>query len=538
MSASCPTRVARTALPRRARGADQRAQARPRGRHRRHRHRRPRGRRVRRGRQPSPGRRRRAAPRIGLGLLGLAERVDLLGGTLESGPVPTAGGGSPPGSRGGTSDPRPRHRRRGPRARRAAHDPRRRRRHLGRRRGRGRGRRGRGDPAHPARRGADGHPHAAPRRAGRDGGDPRARRPAARPHPHDVRRRRLRVRAPCSAGADGFLLKDTPPRDLQQAVRVVAAGDSMLSPSVTRRLITHVADGPDLAGRPTADAAALATLSPREREVLVELARGRSNAEIGAVLFMSEATVKAHVTHLFTKLDRTNRVQLAILAHDAGLIVARTVAGHAHRGGRPPRPASRGPAARPRRARRRTRCARPCSTPSPASTSSSTRGSSTCTPEAARSASRRCRAAPPTARSSSAIAARCGRSTRTSPRSGSAIAPASSSATASLRRRKLPADLAFADPPYGFDDWPRLLRAVPGRPRRRRGRRRGAGAGRLGAGPGQALRPHVGHVPPPGRPRTTVSGPMCPPCSTPAASTRSTSGTSTSSSRGSSCSAT
>jgi DNA-binding NarL/FixJ family response regulator len=119
------------------------------------------------------------------------------------------------------------------------------------------------------------------------------------------------------AGADAFLLKDTPPNDLIQAVRVVVAGDSMLSPSVTRRLITHVArsgsrPAPDDAGR-------LAELSPREREVLVELATGASNADIGATLFMSEATVKAHVSHLFTKLGRSNRVQLAILAHDAGL---------------------------------------------------------------------------------------------------------------------------------------------------------------------------------------------------------------------------
>jgi DNA-binding NarL/FixJ family response regulator len=120
------------------------------------------------------------------------------------------------------------------------------------------------------------------------------------------------------AGADGFLLKDTPPRDLLAAVRVVAAGDAMLSPSVTRRLITHVAAATSTRRREVDDA--LATLSAREREVLVELASGRSNAEIGASLFMSEATVKAHVSHLFTKLDRTNRVQLAILAHDAGLV--------------------------------------------------------------------------------------------------------------------------------------------------------------------------------------------------------------------------
>jgi len=122
------------------------------------------------------------------------------------------------------------------------------------------------------------------------------------------------------AGADGFLLKDTPPRDLIQAVRVIAGGEAMLSPSVTRRLIDHVAgSGVDRAPAPLA-VELLATLSPREREVLVELAAGLSNAEIGAALFMSEATVKAHVTRLLTKLDRTNRVQLAILARDAGVV--------------------------------------------------------------------------------------------------------------------------------------------------------------------------------------------------------------------------
>ncbi len=120
------------------------------------------------------------------------------------------------------------------------------------------------------------------------------------------------------AGADGFLLKDTPPRDLQQAVRVVATGGSMLSPSVARKLITHVAGGSSTSRRQAAQGA-LATLSPREREVLVELAKGLSNAEIGRALFMSEATVKAHLSHVFTKLGRTNRVQLAILAHEAGL---------------------------------------------------------------------------------------------------------------------------------------------------------------------------------------------------------------------------
>ena len=124
------------------------------------------------------------------------------------------------------------------------------------------------------------------------------------------------------AGAAGFLLKDTPPLDLIAAVRVVAAGDSMLSPSVTRRLIAHFAAGTTAPG-PTHAAEPdprLAHLTSREREVLVAVGRGGSNAEIGGALFMSEATVKAHVSRLLSKLGAANRVQLAILAHDAGLL--------------------------------------------------------------------------------------------------------------------------------------------------------------------------------------------------------------------------
>jgi DNA-binding NarL/FixJ family response regulator len=120
------------------------------------------------------------------------------------------------------------------------------------------------------------------------------------------------------AGAAGFLLKDTPPRDLVQAVRVVASGASMLSPTVTRRLISHfTADShPD---RREAARDRLAGLTARESEVLAEVGRGLSNAEIGAALFMSEATVKAHVSRLLVKVAAANRVQLAIVAHDAGL---------------------------------------------------------------------------------------------------------------------------------------------------------------------------------------------------------------------------
>jgi DNA-binding NarL/FixJ family response regulator len=121
------------------------------------------------------------------------------------------------------------------------------------------------------------------------------------------------------AGASGFLLKDTPPRELVEAVRVVAAGEAMLSPTVTRRLIGHfAASGADT--RRQQARARLTDLTGREREVLVAVGRGLSNADVGRELFMSEATVKAHVSRLLTKLGATNRVQVAILAHDAGLL--------------------------------------------------------------------------------------------------------------------------------------------------------------------------------------------------------------------------
>ena len=120
------------------------------------------------------------------------------------------------------------------------------------------------------------------------------------------------------AGAAGFLLKDTPPLELVQAVRVVATGESMLSPSVTRRLIAHFAADSRGSRRHHAREQ-LAALSPRELEVFAEVGRGHSNADIGGALFMSEATVKAHVSRLLVKLQLANRVQVAILAHDAGL---------------------------------------------------------------------------------------------------------------------------------------------------------------------------------------------------------------------------
>jgi DNA-binding NarL/FixJ family response regulator len=115
-------------------------------------------------------------------------------------------------------------------------------------------------------------------------------------------------------GASGFLLKDSPPARIAEAVRRVADGDPVLSPSVTRRLMDRVGAR---AGAGERARAALATLSPREREVALAVARGQTNAEIGAALFMSVATVKAHLTNVLTKLGATNRTQVALLVHDA-----------------------------------------------------------------------------------------------------------------------------------------------------------------------------------------------------------------------------
>ena len=118
------------------------------------------------------------------------------------------------------------------------------------------------------------------------------------------------------AGASGFLVKDTPPAEIINAVRVVASGDAIISPSVTRTLLTHFGDG-QASERHRLAAQRLARLTEREREVAAAIGAGASNAEAAAMLFMSEATVKAHVSRLFTKLDVGNRVQIAILVHDA-----------------------------------------------------------------------------------------------------------------------------------------------------------------------------------------------------------------------------
>ncbi len=122
------------------------------------------------------------------------------------------------------------------------------------------------------------------------------------------------------AGAAGFLLKDTPPARLVEAVRTVAAGHPMLSPSVTAQLIaavTRTDQATEVHERARSAQAALATLTERERDVADAVARGLSNADIAAELYMGVPTVKTHVGRLFTKLGVENRVQVAILVHDA-----------------------------------------------------------------------------------------------------------------------------------------------------------------------------------------------------------------------------
>ena len=118
------------------------------------------------------------------------------------------------------------------------------------------------------------------------------------------------------AGASGFLVKDTPPAEIINAVRVVATGDAIISPSVTRTLLSHFGNV-QASDRHRAASQRLASLTDREREVATAIASGASNAEVAASLFMCEATVNAHVSHLFTKLDVTNRVQIAIVVHEA-----------------------------------------------------------------------------------------------------------------------------------------------------------------------------------------------------------------------------
>jgi len=119
------------------------------------------------------------------------------------------------------------------------------------------------------------------------------------------------------AGAAGFLLKDTPPAEIVRAIELVGAGDSMLSPTVTRRLIALVAGDADADTRHQRARENLAALSAREHEVALAVGRGLANADIAAELFMSVATVKAHVSRLLVKLGVDNRVQIALLVQEA-----------------------------------------------------------------------------------------------------------------------------------------------------------------------------------------------------------------------------
>ncbi|MFD9868804.1 response regulator [Streptomyces niveus] len=131
------------------------------------------------------------------------------------------------------------------------------------------------------------------------------------------------------AGAGGFLLKDAPPAELLAAIRVVAAGEALIAPAVTRRLIAEFARRPGPARR---DSAGLAGVTDRERDVLELVARGLTNSEIAQRLFVGLSTVKTHVSHLLTKFGARDRAQLVIVAYETGLVTA----GIAAPGSRPP----------------------------------------------------------------------------------------------------------------------------------------------------------------------------------------------------------
>lgn len=120
-------------------------------------------------------------------------------------------------------------------------------------------------------------------------------------------------------GASGFLLKDSPPEELVQAVRVVADGEALLSPKVTRALIADYASNPQ---RPATNSPLLGQLTEREREVMTRVARGRSNSEIADDLFLAEQTVKTHVSRILTKLDLRDRTQMVVAAYESGLVRA------------------------------------------------------------------------------------------------------------------------------------------------------------------------------------------------------------------------
>jgi DNA-binding NarL/FixJ family response regulator len=120
------------------------------------------------------------------------------------------------------------------------------------------------------------------------------------------------------AGASGFLLKDAPPEQLVAGIRAVASGDSLLGPSITRRVIEEYVRRPPGSARPLSPE--LEQLTSRETEVLKLIARGLSNAEIAKSLFLGETTVKTHVGHLLTKLDLRDRVQAVVIAYESGLV--------------------------------------------------------------------------------------------------------------------------------------------------------------------------------------------------------------------------
>jgi len=119
------------------------------------------------------------------------------------------------------------------------------------------------------------------------------------------------------SGASGFLLKDTPPEDLLSAIRVIAAGESLLAPSVTRRLIAEFTSRPSSVAE---DNKRLDVLTEREREVMMSIAQGHSNIEIAELLHMSVATVKTHVSRTLSKLDARDRTQLVVIAYQSGLV--------------------------------------------------------------------------------------------------------------------------------------------------------------------------------------------------------------------------
>jgi DNA-binding NarL/FixJ family response regulator len=129
------------------------------------------------------------------------------------------------------------------------------------------------------------------------------------------------VFAALRAGASGFLLKDTPPEDLVAAVRTIAAGDALLSPTVTQRVVTAFVEGVAV-GVAFTEPDELASLTEREREVLMLLARGRSNAEVATALFVSETTVKTHVGRILAKLGLRDRVQAVVYAYEHGVVRA------------------------------------------------------------------------------------------------------------------------------------------------------------------------------------------------------------------------